>query len=85
MFQRNKGQWIYCLFVILYSILPQGGGGTDCVGLTEKWGAASSIFLAYDNSPQQYFGLWIFKVMLYNWFTPYGVSLFYPIFLHFKA
>lgn len=42
--------------LILYSILPQGGGGTDCVGLTEMWGAASSIFVAYD-SPQEYFGL----------------------------
>lgn len=32
MFQENKGQWIYCLYV---SVFPLGGGGTECVGLPE--------------------------------------------------
>jgi len=50
-------------FTVYLSILPQGGGGTDCVGLTELWRAASSIFLVYDVSPQQYFGLCIIEIM----------------------
>lgn len=39
------------------TVYCHSGGGTDCVGLTEMWRAASSIFVAYDDSPQEYFGL----------------------------